>query len=68
MTALERLVAVRGAPENVRCANGPELTAHALRDWCAGALIQASYIEPGAPWQNPFAESFNARVRASCST
>ena len=21
------------------------------------------YIEPGAPWQNPFAESFNARVR-----
>ncbi|MCA1677835.1 MAG: transposase [Actinobacteria bacterium] len=22
-----------------------------------------SYIGPGAPWQNPFAESFNARVR-----
>ncbi len=25
--------------------------------------MTTSYIEPGAPWQNPFAESFNARVR-----
>jgi len=63
VTALQALVAQRGAPENVRCDNGPELTAHALRDWCAGAQVTTSYIEPGAPWQNPFAESFNARVR-----
>ncbi len=63
VAALEQLVAGRGAPENIRCDNGPELTAHALRDWCAGAQVTTSYIEPGAPWQNPFAESFNARVR-----
>ncbi|MGH2968382.1 MAG: IS3 family transposase [Solirubrobacteraceae bacterium] len=63
VAALARLVAVRGCPENVRCDNGPELTAHALRDWCASASVTTSYIEPGAPWQNPFAESFNARVR-----
>ena len=22
-----------------------------------------AYIEPGSPWQNPFVESFNSRVR-----
>lgn len=63
VTVLARLVAARGCPENVRCDNGPELTAHALRDWCQSASVTTSYIEPGAPWQNPFAESFNARVR-----
>ncbi len=63
VSALQRLVDQRGAPENLRCDNGPELTANALRDWCAGARVVTSYIEPGSPWQNPFAESFNARVR-----
>ena len=63
VAALQRLVAERGCPENIRCDNGPELTAHALRDWCTETTVTTSYIEPGAPWQNPFAESFNARVR-----
>jgi putative transposase len=63
VTALEALVVERGAPSNIRCDNGPELTANALRDWCRLASVTTSYIEPGAPWQNPFAESFNARVR-----
>jgi len=61
--ALAALVGRRGAAENVRCDNGPELTANALRDWCTSTQVTTSYIEPGAPWQNPFAESFNARVR-----
>ncbi len=52
VAALEALVAVRGCPENIRCDNGPELTANALRDFCAGAQVTTSYIEPGAPWQN----------------
>jgi len=63
VTTLEELVAERGAPQNIRCDNGPELTANALRDWCRLTSVTTSYIEPGAPWQNPFAESFNARVR-----
>ncbi len=63
VSALRRLVDQRGAPENLRCDNGPELTANALREWCATAQVTTSYIEPGSPWQNPFAESFNARVR-----
>jgi hypothetical protein len=48
-------VAVRGtAPEQIRCDNGPELTANAVRDDAAS---------PGSPWQNPYVESFGSRVR-----
>lgn len=61
---LERLVAARGrAPERIRCDNGPELTANALRDWCRFNRAGASYIEPGSPWQNAYVESFGSRVR-----
>ncbi len=60
---LEQLARARGAPAHVRCDNGPELTAHALRDWCRFTAAETAFIEPGAPWQNPFVESFNGRVR-----
>lgn len=60
---LDRLARERGAPAHVRCDNGPELTAHALRDWCRFAAAETVFIEPGAPWQNPFVESFNGKVR-----
>lgn len=61
---LERIVAERGvAPECVRMDNGPELTANALRDWCRFSGAGSSYIEPGAPWENPFVESFGGRLR-----
>ena len=61
---LEQLVARRGrAPAFLRCDNGPELTSHALRDWCRFSLTETAFIEPGAPWQNPFVESFHSRVR-----
>jgi putative transposase len=64
VATLEHLVAERGAaPEHIRCDNGPELTAHALRDWCRLGSTATAYIEPGSPWQNPYVESFNARVR-----
>ena len=61
---LERLVAERGTPpEFIRCDNGPELTANALRDWCRFNQAGSAYIEPGSPWQNPYVESFGSRVR-----
>ncbi len=64
VTTLEGLITDRGAaPEHVRMDNGPELTAHGLRDWCRFGATATAYIEPGSPWQNPYAESFNARVR-----
>ena len=43
--------------------NGPELIAWALRDWCRLTSTGTVYIEPGSPWQNPWVESFNGRVR-----
>lgn len=60
---LERLSAHRGAPEHLRCDNGPEMIAWALRDWCRGSGATRSYIEPGSPWENPFVESYDARMR-----
>lgn len=64
VAALGRLVAARGAaPAHIRCDNGPELIARVLRDWCRLNSTATAYIEPGSPWQNPFVESFNGRMR-----
>jgi len=61
---LERLIGQRGrAPKYVRCDNGPELTANAIRDWCRFSGAGSAYIEPGSPWQNPYVESFGSRIR-----
>lgn len=60
---LKRLVAERGAPENLRADNGPELTARVLREWCEAGSTDTAYIDPGSPWQNPWIESLNARFR-----
>ena len=60
---LDALVAERGAPAHLRADNGPELLAWALREWCRLSGAQTYYIEPGSPWENPYVESFNGRVR-----
>ncbi len=54
VAVLDRIVAARGThPVFIRCDNGPELTAHALRDWCRHGRAGVAYIDPGSPWQNP---------------
>jgi putative transposase len=64
VAVLDRLATERGtAPRFLRCDNGPELTANALRDWCRFTGSGTSYIEPGSPWQNPYVESFGSRLR-----
>ena len=63
---VERIAAGRGAPERLRMDNGPELTADALRDWCRHSRTRTAYIEPGAPWENGWIESFNGRLRDEC--
>jgi putative transposase len=60
---LDGAAAERGYPEFIRCDNGPEFVATAIRDWCRFSGTGASFIEPGSPWQNPYVESFNARAR-----
>ena len=67
VAALEAVMAQSGTtPMFIRMDNGPELTANAIRDWCRFSRVRASYIEPGAPWENPFVESFNGKLRAEC--
>ena len=63
VSVIEDLVAHRGAPKYLRADNGPELIAWVLRDYCRLAGTNTAYIEPGSPWENPFVESFNGRLR-----
>ena len=64
VTCLDKVASARGCtPKFVRCDNGPELTAHALRDWCRFTNTNTSYIDPGSPWQNPWVESYGSRMR-----
>jgi putative transposase len=61
--ALDEACATRGAPEFIRCDNGPEFIAAAIQDWCRFRGVGTAYIEPGSPWETPFVESFNGKAR-----
>ena len=64
VAALDNVVGHRGTfPRFIRCDNGPELTAHVLRDWCRFGGAGTAYIDPGSPWQNPWVESYGSRMR-----
>lgn len=57
------LIVARGAPEHIRSDNGPEFVAKAVQRWLKQRTVKTLYIEPGAPWENAYVESFNARLR-----
>ena len=63
---LSRLVSARGAPDFLRSDNGPEFVSKALLSWVVGQGIGTALIEPGKPWQNGVAESFNGKFRDEC--
>ena len=60
---LAELFAMRGVPRCVRSDNGPEFIAQAIGHWFAKTSVTSLYIEPGAPWENGYAESFHSRLR-----
>ena len=60
---LEQLFVERGVPEHIRSDNGPEFTAHAVRDWLREIGVKTLFIEPGSPWENGYIESFNGKLR-----
>lgn len=60
---LARVFLTHGLPEHIRSDNGPEFIAGAIRRYLAAAGIQTLYVEPGAPWENGYAESFHSRLR-----
>jgi putative transposase len=60
---LAALIERRGPPKTIVSDNGTEFTSNAVIAWSAAARIEWHYIAPGKPTQNPFAESFNGRMR-----
>jgi transposase InsO family protein len=63
LDVLTNLFLVRGVPGHIRSDNGPEFIAKAIRAHGEKAGLEMLYIEPGAPWENGFAESFFSRLR-----
>lgn len=62
---LEKLVAHRGCPANIRCDNGPEFISHNLEEWCSheSRRISLQFIQPGRPMQNAYIERKNGSIR-----
>lgn len=60
---LAELFGMRGVPRHVRSDNGPEFIAKAIQRWLEQLDVKTLYIEPGSPWENGYAESFNSRFR-----
>jgi len=63
---LEWVMEQRGAPEAIRCDNGPEFTSRYFLAWCEERRIGLVHIQPGRPMQNGHVESFNGRLRDEC--
>jgi putative transposase len=66
ISVLEWLVATRGAPEYMRSDNGPEFIAKSVRSWLDRHGCKTIFIKPGSPWENPYIESFNGKLRTEC--
>jgi putative transposase len=60
---LAELFAMRGVPSCIRSDNGPEFVSKAIQRWLQQVGVETLYIEPGSPWENGYAESFNSRFR-----
>lgn len=63
---LEEIAAERGAPQAIRCDNGPELTSRHFLAWCVERRIELRHIQPGKPQQNARVESFHGHMREEC--
>ena len=56
----------RGVPGFLRSDNGSEFIATDLNLWVKALGVKTRLIEPGKPWQNAYAESFNSKFRDEC--
>src|SRR5215213_4361948 len=60
---LRRLFTERGEPDYIRSDNDLEFIAEAIKCWLASRGVKTLYIEPGAPWENAYSETFISRLR-----
>ena len=63
---LERLAKTWGLPQVITVDNGPEFAGKVMDEWAYRRGIKLSFIRPGKPVENAFAESFNGRLRDEC--
>jgi putative transposase len=63
LEVLSSLMGQRGIPKHIRSDNGPEFISRRVRKWLESMGTEILFIEPGAPWQNGYVESFNSRFR-----
>jgi putative transposase len=60
---LSQVMGKHGVPKHIRSDNGSEFIAKKMKTWLEKVGVETLYIEPGAPWQNGYVESFNSRLR-----
>jgi transposase InsO family protein len=58
---LASLFRQRSEPAFIRSDNGPEFIAKAIKRWLEVSGVKTLYIEPGAPWENAYSETFISR-------
>lgn len=63
---LEALIEEHGRPEEIISDNGTEFTSNTVLKWCHERGQKWEYIQPGKPYQNGNAESFNGKLRDEC--
>jgi putative transposase len=63
---LEQLKATRGGPKTLAVDHGTEFTSRALEVWAYQHGVALDFSRPGKPIDNPFIESFKAKLRLEC--
>ena len=61
--SLDQIIEWRGAPEAIRCDNGPHYVSAATLAWAEQRGIRIDFIQPGQPQQNAYVERYNRTVR-----
>jgi putative transposase len=66
IAVLEAAIQRYGTPQYLRSDNGPEFIAQAIQDWLKNQSVKSAYIQPGAPWEQAYIESFHDKLRDEC--
>jgi len=61
--AVDKAVALRGAPESIAVDNGAEFARKAMDLWASTNGVHLGFIWPGRPVENGYIESFNGKLR-----
>lgn len=65
-SALDNVVALRGAAKSITVDNGTEFASKAMDHWAYLNGVHLDFIRPGRPVENAYIESFNGRLRDEC--